>query len=63
MHSMSAASQGMTMGPSPGNPNSSLEISRSSRKTRVLMYAKGSTNRTRSLEYTTKLPLTGKEEG
>ncbi|CAA6663254.1 unnamed protein product [Spirodela intermedia] len=42
---MTAASHGITMGPSLGNPNSSSDISRSSRKIKVLRYAKGTTKR------------------
>ncbi|CAA7399712.1 unnamed protein product [Spirodela intermedia] len=47
---MTAASHGITMGPSLGNPNSSSDISRSSRKIKVLRYAKGTTKRPPSRE-------------
>ena len=54
---MDTASQGNVIGPSPGNPNSSSDIFKSSLKTTLFRYAKGIINRFPSKVYTLKCPF------
>ncbi|KAK1320950.1 hypothetical protein QJS10_CPA03g02381 [Acorus calamus] len=54
---MNSLAQGNVIGPSPGNPNSSADISRSSRMMSVFKYSQGTTNRLPSDVYTMKWPL------
>nr|CAB3454119.1 unnamed protein product [Digitaria exilis] len=57
-YSIIAASQGSVILPrSPANPNSSCDMLRSSPKTVVPRYAKGTSNLLPSDEYTTQWPL------
>ncbi|MQM16438.1 hypothetical protein Taro_049396 [Colocasia esculenta] len=54
---MKAASQGRTIGPALGSPNTFSDILRSSVKTSLLRNASGTSKRCPSLEYTTKKPF------
>uniref|UniRef100_A0A0E0EUI6 Uncharacterized protein n=1 Tax=Oryza meridionalis TaxID=40149 RepID=A0A0E0EUI6_9ORYZ len=56
-YSITAASQGSVILPSPGNPNSSCDILRSSPKTVVPRYGNGTLNRLPSAVYTAQWPL------
>ncbi|CAA7399715.1 unnamed protein product [Spirodela intermedia] len=56
---MRAASHGITMGPSLGNPNSSSDIWRSSRKMKVLRYAKGTTKQEELIQDSACSPFLG----
>ncbi|MQM16437.1 hypothetical protein Taro_049397 [Colocasia esculenta] len=48
---------GRVIGPTPGSPNNSSDILKSSVKMLVLRYARGTSKRCPSLEYTTKRPF------
>uniref|UniRef100_A0A804MQG3 Uncharacterized protein n=1 Tax=Zea mays TaxID=4577 RepID=A0A804MQG3_MAIZE len=61
-YSMTAASQGSVILPSPpAKPNSSSDICRSSPKTGVLRHASGTSNRAPSAVYTAQWPLLATE--
>uniref|UniRef100_A0A0E0QUL3 Uncharacterized protein n=1 Tax=Oryza rufipogon TaxID=4529 RepID=A0A0E0QUL3_ORYRU len=61
-YSITTASQGSVILPSPANPNSSCDILRSSPKTVVLRYGNGTLNRLPSAVYTAQWPLSATGE-
>uniref|UniRef100_A0A453LJ58 Uncharacterized protein n=1 Tax=Aegilops tauschii subsp. strangulata TaxID=200361 RepID=A0A453LJ58_AEGTS len=60
-YSITAASQGSVILPSLAKPNSSWDILRSSLKTVLLRYSKGTSKRLPSAVYMTQWPLAGTE--
>ncbi|KAG6651511.1 hypothetical protein CIPAW_06G117000 [Carya illinoinensis] len=61
-YSNKVLSQGNLIGPLLGSPNSSSDILKSSLKTFLLRYSKGTTNLLLSVVYTTKWPLLATED-
>ena len=57
MYSMNVASHGSVIGPSLGNPNSSSDILKSSRKMLLVRYSSGTMKRFPSTAYTKRWPL------